>query len=736
MSEWFFKKLDWLAGCLAIVILFGLVVFIANIEIKDIDLWLHLAAGKHIVQNFSIPNVDFLSCTIAQTPWINHEWLFQVIVHTVYNNAGIEGLIDLRAGIVFLTFVILLFLGYTRERQLGPIAVLLLVLLVYQLRMTLRPDMFSLLFFVFYIAILGMHLDKRWSLWAIVLVQIVWTNMHGFFIFGPILVLISLLAECLKRKVKLPFEWNDIGRLSDGEYKRLKMMLPLVILACLVNPYFVKGAWYPVQVFFSLGGESKVFFRQIQELQRPFRWDNILSWQPYLHYKLLILISTLSFIFNRRKIDLNIFFIWAIFFIFSLGALRNIAFFAFTAYFTFLANFQYLSDRDFLPAGWDNSKCKAIGSTILKGILIVWILNYGNQLLLRGYYDFDKFERKSEYGGLSLRNYPKKAVDFLVENGVQGNFFNDFNSGAYLLGRTSPDIKVFIDGRTEVYGAEFYKNHREIWEGDPDLFEEAVDRYHLTGAFLNSVYVPAPAKLVKYLYDHKDWILVYFDHDATVFLRNIPFNYSWINRYRMDVAQWKVRDAELFKIGTYKVIPYRHVNRAYTLHNMGFPEKAEGEAVEALRIEPYNAKAHKLLGKIYNERGEFARGFEHLRAAKLLDPRDTKIRYQIALSLYHLGKVDEAQEQCQRALNKKPENAEAMFLLALIHTKKNQYNDAMQILDAAYQESPDEIDGLVKVGDLLVEQRELGRAKEVYTMVLKGDPENSDIKRKLSEITQ
>jgi len=43
---------------------------------------------------------------------------------------------------------------------------------------------------------------------------------------------------------------------------------------------------------------------------------------------------------------------------------------------------------------------------------------------------------------------------------------------------------------------------------------------------------------------------------------------------------------------------------------------------------------------------------------------------------------------------------------------------------------------LVKVGDLLVEQRELGRAKEVYTMVLKGDPENSDIKRKLSEITQ
>jgi hypothetical protein len=69
-----------------------------------------------------------------------------------------------------------------------------------------------------------------------------------------------------------------------------------------------------------------------------------------------------------------------------------------------------------------------------------------------GYYDFDKFERKMEYGGVSLRNYPYKAADFLVANKIKGNFFNDFNSGAYLLGRASPDIKVFIDGRTEVYG--------------------------------------------------------------------------------------------------------------------------------------------------------------------------------------------------------------------------------------------------------------------------------------------
>ena len=666
MSEWFYKRVSWFAGYLAVAVLFGLVVFAANIEIKDIDLWLHLATGRHIVQNLSIPKVDFLSCTIVNTPWINHEWLFQTFIYSVYSNAGIEGLISLKVAFVFVTFALLLFLGYTRERQFGPIVILLLVLLVYQIRLTLRPDIFSLLFFTLYICILGMDLDKRWSIWAAVLIQIVWTNMHGFFIFGPILVVVSLVAEWVKRAIVLPFEWNQIGRLSDEEYKRLKLMLLFVILACLVNPYFVKGAWYPIGVFFSLGGESKVFFNQIRELESLFTWNTILSWRQYFHYKLLIIISFLSFVFNRRKIDVNIFLLWLIFLLFSLAALRNIVFFAFSAYFAFLANFQYMSIDEYLPSRWNNPKFQAVTSIVLKAAVIIWMINYGSQLMLRGYYDFDKFERKSEYGGLSQRNFAHKAVDFLVGNNIRGNFFNDFNSGAYLLGRTSPNIKVSIDGRTEVYGAKFYKKHRKMWKGDAVLFEDAVDRYHLTGAFLNSVYVPAPQKFIRYLYDNKDWVLVYFDYDATVFLRDIPVNRQWIDRYRMDVAQWQTQDAELLKIGTHKVTPYRYVNRAYALYNMGFSQKAENEALEALRIEPYNPKAHKILGKIYNERGEFARGFESLRKAKLVDPDDAQVRYQIAFALYHLGEFQKAKEQCQRVLAGKPDDPDALVLLSMI----------------------------------------------------------------------
>ena len=214
MNEWLLKKINWFTGCIAILFLFGLIALAANVEIKDVDLWLHLAVGKYIVTNFSIPKVDILSCTILNTPWINHEWLFQAIVYSVYNTAGTDGLVSLKAWVILLTFAFLLFLGHTREYRIGPMAVLLLVLLVYQFRMTLRPDIFSLIFFVLYAAI---PISKRWSLWVVALIQIVWTNMHGFFILGPVIILVGLIGEWIKRNATLPHEWKNTGRLSDEE---------------------------------------------------------------------------------------------------------------------------------------------------------------------------------------------------------------------------------------------------------------------------------------------------------------------------------------------------------------------------------------------------------------------------------------------------------------------------------------------------------------------------------------
>ena len=82
MTLSFWERLSIITGLVVLAALFGLMVFVANIEIKDLDLWLHIGTGRWIVNNgFQIPQGDILSCTIPGKPWINHEWLFQVIVY-------------------------------------------------------------------------------------------------------------------------------------------------------------------------------------------------------------------------------------------------------------------------------------------------------------------------------------------------------------------------------------------------------------------------------------------------------------------------------------------------------------------------------------------------------------------------------------------------------------------------------------------------------------------------------
>jgi len=129
MGNKFWEKCSHFIGILPIGALFGLVVFVANIEIQDYDLWLHLAMGKYIVTNAMIPLEDVLSASIIGKVWINHEWLFQVLVFKIFEAWGPDGLIKMQVVVVTLTMLILLVLGYNRDRQLVTTFGLLLVFL-------------------------------------------------------------------------------------------------------------------------------------------------------------------------------------------------------------------------------------------------------------------------------------------------------------------------------------------------------------------------------------------------------------------------------------------------------------------------------------------------------------------------------------------------------------------------------------------------------------------------------
>ena len=591
---------------------------------------------------------------------------------------------------------------------------------------------FSLLFFACYMYILALHIDKRWSLYALFVVQVLWVNFHGFFFFGPFIVLVGIGAEFLKRHVQLPWEWNVSGRLTDGEYARLKRIFIAVILASLFNPLTFRGAWYPIGILLQLSGESRIFFQYIQELRPPIELHTIFSTSHFMHYKLLILISFLTFVFNRRRIDIGDFFIWAVFLGVSLSAVRNIVFFAFAAYLVCMTNTATRTFTDILPVRFSDTRFVHITGMMLKIALMMWMLNYGTAISQRGYFDFDRYEMKSEFGGITQRSYPHKAADFLVEHDIAGNFFNDFNSGAYLIGRCYPNIRVFIDGRTEVYGPKLFEEYRKIWvDGNKNLFSEAVDKYALTGALLHSVQAPIPEKTLKLFSGSEEWVLVYLDYDGVIFLKDIPENHQHIEKLKIDLDTWEPPSTDLFRLGSRRVVPYQHVHRAQTLEAMGFDDLALQEAKEALDISPGFAEPYRLMGKIYGRRNEHMKAFKNFRIATMINPHDPDLRLNLGLAYEQLGDFTNALKQYEVFMKGRQDDFRGYFARARVLITDGQYDVAMDSIRHAHSHAPQSVKELLDLGDLFCELKQFEFAKDVFDMAVSTGIQLPDVYNRL-----
>ncbi|MBF0385850.1 MAG: tetratricopeptide repeat protein [Candidatus Omnitrophica bacterium] len=720
MRDKFWQRLNYLLGWGAIFSMFGLVVFFASVEIKDLDIWLHIATGKFIVLNQFVPKTDVLSCSIYGKLWVNHEWLFQVFVYELTRLFGMEGIAWMQIIIALLTTSILFVLVNEKGKELLTAVLLGLFILLYQLRFTHRPDLFSILFFSFYVYCLAFKLQKRSLAPILFCVQVLWVNMHGFFILGPLLILIAICSDIIKEKVPLPYGWNNVGRLEKNEFNNLVISLIAVLLACLLNPFFFKGALYPLGVLTSLSaGDSGVFFSHIKELHKPISLNDVFNWSNYPVYKLIIAISFGTFLLNRKKLDIGLLLLWFFALVFSLQALRNIPYLAVISYLVITANIKNISFFDYLPEKLRMSNIKHILRALAFAAIIIFTADYVDKQSLKGYFDFDSFERKSEYEGVSIRNYPFKAVDFIKKNNIEGNFLNDFNSGAYMLGRLSPKVKVFIDGRTEVYGAEFFRDYRRLWKGNEELISRAINLYNITGAYLSSVFTGIPKGLLRYFMERKDWKAVYFDYDGVIFLKETQMNMKVIENNLIDFSLWKTLPAELGKIGTKRISPYRSNNRAETILNAGFPDKAVEEAQESLKISPDDFMAYKIIGKAFLAKGDYNKAFESLRQARLLNNGDLEIKYLLAVCYYSLNNYDQALRHIKEILSRQPENTQAMLFLALIDFKEKRYSEGIAVIGRTKGISEGDLDDIFRIGDILFEREEYDIARQVYEIARK-----------------
>ena len=208
------RPLSWLSWSA-----FAAVFAVAAITQADPDLWGHVRFGLDLLRTHALPSVDPYSFT-QDLPWINHEWLSELMMGAAYDALGVSGLSLLKGALVTTTVLLVwtAYRGAAFEARVSAAAFASLGLLT--LARTLRPQLWSVACLALLIRVLMRpSRDRRWWLPCLFAV---WANVHGGWIVGLGVLLAWLEGE------RLQGTWPARRALALGAG---------CVLATLVTPY-------------------------------------------------------------------------------------------------------------------------------------------------------------------------------------------------------------------------------------------------------------------------------------------------------------------------------------------------------------------------------------------------------------------------------------------------------------------------------------------------------------------
>jgi len=470
-----------------LLVLLGGIFIAASRPIGDPDFWWHLQTGKQIVESGTIPHADLFSSSVMGKEWITHEWLTEIIVYLLYNKLGMVPLIVFFSAIITAAF----YFAFLRAPDLSRPYIAGFVVFVGAVASAplwgIRPQMISLLLTSIFLYLLDDYEKNRKvkSLIALPLIMILWVNLHGGFILGIGIIgiylggnLLTLLATMIRKGVPPLNAWNPILYLAGTAF--------LCVITALVNPNTYKILVYPFQTLFDPAMQQYIVEWFSPDFHNPI-------WLPFGFLVLALIGFGMA---GKGSISITRILLVLVATYAAFRSVRHIPLFAITAA-PILADLIARFIK--LPAGSETGKplFRWLNALLILAVLIsagVVISSLPKKQL----------EKEAE-------TFPTGAADWLLENQPEGKLFNSYTWGGYLIWRLYPDYPVYIDGRADVYGAEFINDFVSIYSVE-NGWEQALDA---TGAGL--VLVEDDCRLAKALQQSSEWHKVYQDDLSVIF---------------------------------------------------------------------------------------------------------------------------------------------------------------------------------------------------------------------------
>jgi len=457
----------------------------------DGDLGRHITLGNHIITSRSIPTRDVFSHTKLGDPLTPHEWLADVIFALAHRAAGLDGIVWITALIIGAAF----WLVYKQSLDLSSMSLLalagtILAAAAASLHWLSRPHIFTILFTVIWITELEklrIGIRKNWLIFPVIM--LIWVNTHGAFIAGILIWACYIAGLIIDQK----FSWPEI--------KTYLWIGLSSLLVSLINPDGF-GIW---KTGFGFLGNRYLVSHTAEYLPPDFH--QISTW-PFL---LLIVLSIGLLAISKRRMNASHALLLSGWTAMALYSARNIPLYA-----VIVAPILVTVGADYLQANKSKGATdkfidlqsrfmdieKSLKSGLWSGIVVV----AAGLLLMRGF-TLD-FQNK---GNQFMDNvFPVQAVDWIEENQLQGEGFNYFPWGGYLLYRTWPEMLVFIDGQTDFYGEELTRKYEKVITLSPG-WEDVLQKYQVSW-----VLMPTQSELIQHLQEIGDWNAVYQDQISTI----------------------------------------------------------------------------------------------------------------------------------------------------------------------------------------------------------------------------
>lgn len=422
-------------------IVFAFLVFLSTFTNLDQDLYWHIKNGESLLEH-GLGNQDYFSYWGGN--YIAHEWLYDISLFFLNQIDGLR-LIKLVSFILIgaSLFMSIKIAENEKKNNLFVYVIPIIIWATSRILLEARPQIISLFFFclTFYV------LEKKKNLWWLPVISLLTVNFHGSIaslIFAiPIIYFVSHI-----------FDEETI----DTKYlKKLGLMILLMGISLGMTPFGFDSVTYGLSI-------PKWVFDTIAE------WQVIIQSSKDIWLLFLLLVPLAAMAYTKKAKLKEILFI-SMMLMLTFTHLRS-ALLLVPVYIMFASShidetFNVIFDRINLPKM--KSKLKLDANIFLAVMVFIFAFNVFS-------INLENIEKTSKSSPIIITNYiEENNID--IENNIM---FNNYGYGGYFIYH---DYPVFIDGRTDVYLAEYgnqpiYNDYYDMWQAK-DNTVELIDKYNI-----------------------------------------------------------------------------------------------------------------------------------------------------------------------------------------------------------------------------------------------------------------